>query len=193
MNKNIKFYFKLFIYTFELSAMTFGGGYVIISLMKKQFVEKLGWIDEKEMLDFTAIAQSSPGAIAVNASLLIGYRLAGLAGAFITILGTILPPLIILSVISLGYSAFQSNPYIQSILKGMQAGVAAVIADVVLSMGGRIFREKRILSILIMIASFVCVAFLKINIVFVILTCGLIGVLSTLLHRAGKAEQNDLS
>jgi chromate transporter len=74
----MKFYWKLFIYTFQLSAFTFGGGYVIVPLMKKQFVEKLGWINEQEMLDFTAIAQSSPGAMAVNASVLLGYHLSGI-------------------------------------------------------------------------------------------------------------------
>ena len=87
----MKFYWKLFTSTFQLSAFTFGGGYVIVPLMKKQFVEKLGWIDEKEMLDFTAIAQSSPGAMAVNASVLLGYHLSGIPGALVSILGTVLP------------------------------------------------------------------------------------------------------
>lgn len=166
---------------------------MIISLMKKQFVDKLGWLNEKEMLDFTAIAQSSPGAIAVNASLLIGYRLAGIVGAVITIIGTILPPLLIITGISFAYTAFQSNTYIQSVLKGMQAGVAAVIVDVVLSLGSKVVKEKSILNVLIMIASFICVAFLNVNIIFVILVCGIIGVVSALINRAGKAGQNDLS
>ena len=88
-------YLKLFISTFKLSACTFGGGFVIISLMRRRFVEELGWIDEQEMLDLTAIAQSSPGAIAVNASILVGYHVAGIPGALLSVLGTILPPLII--------------------------------------------------------------------------------------------------
>ena len=94
-------YLTLFVSTFQLSACTFGGGFVIIPLMRKKFVEELGWIEEQEMMDLTAIAQSSPGAIAVNASILVGYRVAGFRGAMLTVLGTILPPLFIISVISL--------------------------------------------------------------------------------------------
>ena len=80
-------YLTLFLSTLQLSAFTFGGGFVIIPLMRKKFVEKLHWLDEQEMMDFAAIAQSSPGAIAVNASILIGYRIAGLPGALVTVAG----------------------------------------------------------------------------------------------------------
>lgn len=82
-------YKKLFFSTFKLSACTFGGGFVIIPLMRKKFVEELGWIEEDEMMDLTAIAQSSPGAIAVNASILVGYHVAGFPGAMLTVLGTV--------------------------------------------------------------------------------------------------------
>ena len=85
-------YRKLFASTFKLSACTFGGGFVIIPLMRKKFVEELHWIEEEEMMDLTAIAQSSPGAIAVNASILVGYHVAGIKGALTTVIGTILPP-----------------------------------------------------------------------------------------------------
>lgn len=84
MKKNLKIYWTLFKSTFYLSAFTFGGGFVIIPLMRKKFVEELGWIEEKEMLDLTAIAQSSPGAIAVNAAIIIGYRIGGIGGALIS-------------------------------------------------------------------------------------------------------------
>ena len=83
---------KLFISMFVLSACTFGGGFVIVSLMKKKFVDELQWLDEEEMLDITAITQSSPGPLPVNASVIIGYRMAGLTGSLIAVLGTILPP-----------------------------------------------------------------------------------------------------
>ena len=109
-------YKKLFFSTFKLSACTFGGGFVIIPLMRKKFVEELGWIDEDEMLDLTAIAQSSPGAIAVNASILVGYHVAGFPGAMLTVLGTVLPPLIIISIISMFYQAFRDNAIYNSII-----------------------------------------------------------------------------
>ena len=135
-------YKKLFLSTFELSACTFGGGFVIIPLMRKKFVEDLHWIDEQEMLDMTAIAQSSPGAIAVNASILIGYRVAGVLGALITVIGTVLPPLIIISIVSMFYIAFRDNIFVSMAMTGMLAGVAAVICDVVLSMGKDVFAKK---------------------------------------------------
>ena len=91
-NKNIKPLRKLFFSTLYLSALTFGGGYVIVTLMKKQFVDELHWINEEEMLDLVAIAQSSPGAIAVNGAIVVGYKLAGIAGVLTAVLGTVIPP-----------------------------------------------------------------------------------------------------
>ncbi|MGB4659842.1 MAG: chromate transporter [Mobilitalea sp.] len=175
MKKDIKFYFKLFSSTFYLSAFTFGGGFVIIPLMRKKFVDEYKWIDEKEMLDLTAIAQSSPGAIAVNAAILVGYRLAGVLGAMITILGTVLPPLLILSVISVAYTEFRDSMIVKYVLKGMQAGVAAVIIDVVLSMMIDLIKERRVVPIAVMIGAFLVSFFLDINVAFVILASGMIG------------------
>lgn len=188
MKKDRKFYWKLFSSTFSLSAFTFGGGFVIIPLMRKKFVEELGWIDEEEMLDLTAIAQSSPGAIAVNASILIGYRLDGFKGAMITIFGTVLPPLIILSVISLFYTAFRDSLIVGYVLRGMQAGVAAVIADVVLTMSQDIFKEHRLQPIIILFAAFIAAAILNVNVILIILVCGFIGALNVLFankHKGG--------
>lgn len=92
--KKSQILWQLFKATFLLSAFTFGGGFVIVSLMKKKFVEELGWLDESEMLDITAIAQSSPGPIPINASVILGYRMCGIPGSLVAILGTALPPMI---------------------------------------------------------------------------------------------------
>ena len=100
MRKNINTSEIRFTLTFYLSAVTFGGGFVIIPLMKKKFSDDLKWIEKDELLNLVAIAQSAPGSVAVNSSILIGYRVCGVLGALITILGTVLPPLIILSTIS---------------------------------------------------------------------------------------------
>lgn len=187
--KELGFYVKLFLSTFTLSAFTFGGGYVIIPLMHKKFVEQYHWIEEQEMLDLTAIAQSSPGAIAVNASILIGYRLAGIPGAMLTILGTVLPPLIILSVISLFYQAFRDSKAVSAVMKGMQAGVAAVIADVVLSMGLDVFRQKKALPILLMFGVFIASYFFNVNIILIIFICGLAGVADALIQEKRRKER----
>ena len=188
MKKDFAFYRKLFASTFYLSAFTFGGGYVIIPLMRKKFVEQFHWIEEEEMLDLTAIAQSAPGAIAVNASILIGYRLAGIFGALVTVAGTVLPPLIILSLISLAYTAFQSSLIVKLVLRGMQAGVAAVIADVTITMGWDVLKKKKLLPILIMAGSFLAAAGFDGNVILIILVCAVIGLLATLHdERNGKA------
>lgn len=178
MNKKYTIYVKLFLSTFYLSAFTFGGGYVIVPLMRKRFVNKYKWIDEKEMMDFIAIAQSSPGPIAVNTSILIGYRLAGLLGAFITVLGTILPPLIIVSLLTVAYTALQDNVIVRYILRGMQAGVAAIIIDVIIDMVKEIWNERNIILILIMLASLVAVLVFKVNIIFIIICSAIVGVFS---------------
>jgi len=172
-------YSQLFLSTFKLSACTFGGGFVIIPLMRKKFVEELCWIEEHEMMDLTAIAQSSPGAIAVNASILVGYKVAGLAGALLTVLGTVLPPLIIVSVISLFYQTFRDNPFVNMAMNGMLAGVAAVICDVVLKMVKEINAQKRLLPVVVLAGSFIATRYLNISIVYIILICGLIGATDT--------------
>ena len=175
MKKDMKFYLKLFYSTLYLSAFTFGGGYVIIPLMRKKFVNDYKWIEEKEMYDLTAIAQASPGAIAVNAAVIVGYRLAGFLGALITIVGTVLPPLVILSIISIAYTAFRDSLIVQYALRGMQAGVAAVIIDVVISMIIDLLKEKKVLPVGIMIVAFIATFVFKINLMIIILVCGIIG------------------
>jgi len=181
-------YGKLFLSTFQLSACTFGGGFVIIPLMRKKFVEDLHWIDEQEMMDLTAIAQSSPGAIAVNASILVGYHVAGIPGALLTVLGTVLPPLIIISIISLFYTAFRDNPIVNMAMTGMLAGVAAVICDVVITMGKGIVKQKRVLPVLVLLASFAAVRYLGVNIILIILACGVIGAADTFYRERKRSE-----
>ncbi len=177
----------LFTSMFYISSFTFGGGFVIITFMKRKFVDELKWLDEAEMLDFTALAQTSPGAIAVNAAILVGWRVAGFSGMLAAVLGTILPPMIILSVISLFYAAFATNPYVAMLLKGLQAGVAAVILDVVFTLGSNVVKGKSRLNIFIMLAAFVAVFFFNLNVIYIILTAAIIGIFKKpLLRLASK-------
>lgn len=180
MKKDIRFYARLFVSTLSLSAFTFGGGYVMIPLMQRKFVQQYHWLDTKDMLDIAAIGQSTPGATAVNAAILIGYRLAGFPGALLTILGTVLPPLVILSVISLFYTAFRDSQVVAAVLWGMQAAVGAVIADVVIGMVMKTMRQKQILPIVILIGSFVASCVFGINVIWIILACGALGALVSL-------------
>ena len=190
MDKYPKTYWRLFTSTFQLSAFTFGGGYVIVPLMKKHFVDKLGWVDEKAMLDFIAIAQSTPGAMAVNTSILLGYHLFGVTGALVSLLGTVLPCLILLSVISLGYTAFIGNRLVQFVLRGMEAGVCAVIVDAVASMGTTILKRRSVYQIVLMVGAFIAAYVLDINVIWVLAVCALLGLATTLLGK-GKEGGHD--
>ncbi|MBP3475536.1 MAG: chromate transporter [Lachnospiraceae bacterium] len=188
MKKDYSKLWTLFKSMFVLSACTFGGGFVIVSLMKKKFVEDLQWLEEDEMLDVTAITQSSPGPLPVNASVIIGYRMAGVIGSLTAILGTILPPMVIISVISVFYEQFRTNPYIAVALQVMRAGVAAVIFDVVINLAGNVLKTKRVLYIGMMIVAFIATYLLDVSAMLVILTClgiGLVDLAVTLRKKKG--------
>ncbi|HAX73291.1 MAG TPA: chromate transporter, partial [Firmicutes bacterium] len=150
-----KVLWELFKSTFILSASTFGGGFVIVSLMKKKFVEELGWLEESEMLDIAAIAQSSPGPIPINASVILGYRMQGILGSIVAIFGTSIPPIAIISIISIFYTQFRESTVIATALTVMRAGVAAVICDVVINLAKNIFKTKNILYIALMFITFI--------------------------------------
>ena len=177
----------LFTSMLYISTFTFGGGFVIVSLMQKKFVEELHWLEEDEMLDMTALAQASPGAIAVNGAILIGRKLAGIPGIAVAVLGTILPPMVILSLISLAYEAFATNLWVARALKGMQAGVAAVIVDVSLNLGSRVVKERDPLCIALMIVAFVLNYALHVNVIYIILGAALLGIGKALYLRRKEA------
>ena len=178
----------LFFSMLYISAFTFGGGFVIVTFMKRKFVDQLHWLTEEEMLDLTALAQSSPGAIAVNAAILVGWRAAGFAGMAAAVAGTVLPPVAILSVISLFYAAFASNIYVALVLRGMQAGVAAVMLDVVWSLGKGVAKQKSTLDLFIMAAAFAATFLFHVNVIYIILAAALAGVLRAM-YQKRKGEQ----
>lgn len=177
----------LFTSMLYISTFTFGGGFVIVSLMQKKFVEELHWLEEDEMLDMTALAQAAPGAIAVNGAILVGRKLAGIPGIAVAVLGTILPPMVILSLISLAYEAFATNLWVARALKGMQAGVAAVIVDVSLNLGTRVVKERDPLCIALMIVAFVLNYALHVNVIYIILGAALLGIGKALYLRRKEA------
>ena len=188
MNSRKKVLWKIFISTLYLSAFTFGGGYVIVTLMKDKFVDQLHWIDEEEMLDLIAIAQSSPGAVAVNGAIVVGYKLGGLPGVLVATLGAIIPPFVIIALLSVCYNTFRSNELVSQMLEGMQAGVGAVIASVTYEMGTGVVKEKDGISLLIMAGAFVASCVFEVNVVYIVIICGLLGVLRTCMSRKGAGK-----
>ena len=180
---------KLFFSTFYLSAFTFGGGYVIITLLKQKFVDELHWISEEEMLDLVALAQSSPGPIAVNGAILVGYELAGLPGVLISVLGAVIPPFVILTLISSFYAAFKSNVIIKTLLTGMKAGVAAVIMSVVFDMMTGVTKSRDPALVILMIAAFLTNFIFHINVVLIILLTAAFGAVRTVLVRKNSDQE----
>jgi Chromate transport protein ChrA len=186
--RDFKFYANLFLILLKISALTFGGGLVIITIIRKEFVEKRGWFTEEEMTDFIAIAQSAPGAIVINVSILMGYRLAGVLGTVVALTATVLPPLVIISVITVFYSMFIKNQVIRNMMRGMQAGIAAIITDAVMRMLKPYIKMtdkfRQISSVIIMLLSFAAIYFFKFNIIAVL---GISAVTGIILFRGKKS------
>lgn len=162
MEKNIS-YGKLFLTMLEISAFTFGGGFVIIGMMQKKFCDEMHWVSEDEVMDMCAIAQSSPGALAVNSAIIFGYRIGGIRGALVSTLAVIIPPLIIISIICRIYDAFCTNTIVQTALQVMRGGVAAVIVDVVWDLASKVMNTHDMINIVMMIVSFIASWFFKIG------------------------------
>ena len=168
-------YRKLFISTFLISAFTVGGGFVLIPLMKAKFVDEYGWLKENEALDLVSIAQSAPGVMTANSSIIMGYRMGGFLGSITALLATVLPPLITLTVISFFYDAVASNPYVRMFLKGMQCGVTAILIKVVFDLVVKQVKKKLALPLIIMAGTFIAAVVFKINIMQIIAVDAIIG------------------
>lgn len=184
-----KILIKLFFTMLYISAFTFGGGFVIVTLMKKKFTDEYKWIDEQEMLDIISLSQSAPGPIALNGAVMVGKKIGGARGIFAASLGTVIPPFLIITLISFFYNAFSENEYVKLLLRGMGAGVAAVVLDVVCSLSEKYFKNRKFFEILLIILSFVLVFFLKINVIIIILAAVIAGTVLTLIKRRRAAEK----
>lgn len=172
----------LFCSNFMISACTFGGGGVIIPMLQKRYVEDLKWIEPDEMMDMIAIAQSSPGIMSVNTAIIIGYRVAGVKGAVCSIVGSVLPPMVILSVISFIYEAFCSNRIVALVLKGMEAGVAAVMINVSINMSANVVKHKRLLNDLLLAGAAIAAIFFGVPIIQLIIICAAISIAAVIVN-----------
>ena len=169
MNKyKLKDLIWLFFINIFISSFTFGGGYVVVSMVRKYFVEKRRLFSEDELITMSAISQTTPGAIAINLSALAGYKVAGTAGTIISCIGAIIPPITILTGVSLWYQVFSTNHIIMAVLKGMQAGIAAIIVDLLIGMTRAITDQKSKLLTAMIPITFIASYIFKVNIVVII-------------------------
>ena len=169
------FYWLLFKSTFIISMFTVGGGYVIIPLLKAKYVDEYKWISEDETLNMVAIAQTTPGIMAVNTAIMLGYRMAGVAGALTGMFATILPPLIIITIVATFYELIAQNEYVKLVFKGMQCGATALLLSVAIDLLVKQCKKKLILPLAIIVATFVANIFFDVNIMLLVAIDGIIG------------------
>lgn len=174
MKQGKKPYFWLLAINLFISTFTFGGGYVVVPMIRRYFVEQKQYFREEDLMSMAAVAQSTPGAIAINLSSLAGYRVAGTLGSVISCIAAIIPPLAVLGLVSVFYTAFISNVIVAAILKGMQAGVAALIVDLIIDMCSMILKERSLFLSAMIPAAFLANFVMGINVALILFICCLL-------------------
>lgn len=168
---------KLFITFFKIGAFTFGGGYAMIPLIQKETVEKNKWVTDEDILEIVAIAEATPGPIAINASTFIGYKVKGFLGALAATFGMVLPSFSIIFIISTVLREFQHVQAVKYAFFGIRAGVLALILKAMYMMFKK--AKKGIVPYIIMFLAFILTAFFKVSVIFVILGAALVGLVSS--------------
>lgn len=181
----LKELFSFYMIFFRMSAVTFGGGYAMLPILRREFVDTCGWMDEETIMDYYALSQSLPGLIAVNVSVFIGYRYKGVIGAVTAALGMVSPCLLIITAIALFMAGFRDNVYVQRALGGVSVCVVALILQSVLSLWKKGVKDK--LGIVIFGVIFALSLFTEISPVVLVICCGAVGILAGRL-RKGQGE-----
>ena len=171
--------FQLFLVFLKIGAFTFGGGYAMIPIIQKEIVENKKWITDDDILEIIAIAESTPGPIAINSATFVGYRVAGFFGAMFATLGVVLPSFVIILLISFVLREFQHIRAVQYAFNGIRAGVLALLIKALVSMYKK--APKGLISYIVMGASFIITAFFDINVLFVIIGCAVFGLVTSLI------------
>ena len=174
---NVKKILSLFLTFLKIGTFTFGGGYAMIPLIQREIVQKRKWITDDDILEITAIVESTPGPIAVNTATFVGYRICKFGGAFFSTLGVVLPSFLIIAAISYVLREFLHIKAVRYAFYGIRAGVLALILKALWTM----YRQcpAKVISYTIAALAFISVAFFKINVLFVLPACALIGLISS--------------
>ena len=183
--KNQKPYLKLLLTFMKIGAFTFGGGYAMIPLIQREAAEKNKWVSEQDILDIVAVAESTPGPIAINAATFIGYQTAGFFGALCATTGVVIPSFTIIYLISMFLREFSEIKAIQYAFWGIRAGVLSLIIKALLKMGKQV--PKNTFSYIIAAAAFLTVVIFDLNVLYVIIACAIAGLCFSL--TAGKEKK----
>ncbi|QPW60959.1 chromate transporter [Clostridium botulinum] len=185
--QKLKTYIEMFVIFFKIGAFTIGGGYAMLPLIEREIVDKKSWIEKEEYLDMIALAQSSPGPIAVNTSVFVGYKIGRVPGIFATTLGSVLPSFLIILVVASFFVGIQNNIIVEKIFKGIRPAVVALIAAPVIRMGKDAKINKKTVIIPIIVA--ILVGFFKVMAIIVIIVSAILGIIYTK-YKGGKKDDN---
>ena len=175
----------LFLTFFKIGAFTFGGGYAMIPLIRREAVEKHAWISGDDVLEIIAVAESTPGPIAINAATFVGVRVAGVPGAVCATLGVVLPSLVIISVISVFLKEFSQIKAVEYAFKGIRIGVLALILGALVSMVKSAL--KSVFAVVLAVFAFILVAIFDFSAILVILMCAAFGLAFSIIEKKRKA------
>ena len=178
----------LFINTFSIS-MTANSGYAMLGVIKNRFVDKYGWFTKEEMEDYIALAQSCPGPIACSSATIIGYRSCGVIGALASVLGVILPPFIMMVAVTYFYTFISTNTYVRIFIDGMQAGVCAMLLDVVLGLFSGVRKMNNVFYYIMVVLCFLFVKLTALSVFYMALLCIATAIIKTLLIKK-KVEES---
>lgn len=192
MKERLKRALNLFLTFFKIGAFTFGGGYAMVGLIHKEMVEKKKWISDEEMLDIIAIAESTPGVIALNTATYVGAKVAGILGAFVASIAVMLPSVIIITAISFAIEEFGNNKYVKWAFLGIRSAVAALILNAAIKLSKN--NEKRLVCYIVMgialvLALLSTFEIIALDMVFIILGAALFGIIWGIITRKVKPEK----
>ena len=173
----LKKLFQVFWSFFKIGAFTFGGGYAMIPLIQNEAVEKRGWVTDDDILEIIAIAESTPGPIAINSATFVGYRAAGILGSMFATIGVVLPSFVIILLISFVLKQFQDIKAVQYAFQGIRAGVLALLCKSLWTMYKK--SPKGWAAYIVMAAAFVLTAIVDVNVIFVVIGCALFGLITS--------------
>lgn len=184
INKSLK---TIFITFFKIGLFTFGGGYAMIPLIEYETVKHHQWIESKDIVDIIAIAEATPGVIAVNTASFVGYRVGGIKGSIMATIGVVLPSFIIISLVATFFTTFQALEWVNYAFLGIRAGVIILILGAAVNLGKK--GDFHFLSVVSLIIAFLLASFTTINVIFLIIGGGFMGIIGQVVFKGQELEK----
>ncbi|MCF7930352.1 MAG: chromate transporter [Acholeplasmataceae bacterium] len=180
---------ELFLTFLKIGALTFGGGYAMMPIMRKEVVERKQWADDDDILKILVISESTPGVLAVNSATFIGYKIAGFKGSLVATLGVVIPSFIIISLISLFIVQFQQLTWVAYAFRGIQAGVAVLIFKAAIKLSKKIHFD--LFAIIILVSSILFALFSEISVIYALMVGAVLGIIYGSLIQLKEVKADD--